>query len=92
MSVLLQGSATPEGGRGQLDRDLHNARALGNALLVCMTLPWGLCCLFYIGMALATVPQNQGHLVAAPTWIQAVLKLFHQESTKPLLQRVIPLC
>ena len=79
MALMVQGSATPKGGSGQPDRDLHNARALGNALLVCMTLPWGLCCLFYIGMALASVMQKKGHLDAAPSattlrpkWPQAV--------------------
>jgi len=30
--------------------NLHNAEALGNALLVCMIVPWTLCCIFYSGL------------------------------------------
>ena len=44
---LLQGSATPK--RGTAEIDVENARALGNAMLVCTTIPWGLCVVFYFG-------------------------------------------
>ena len=32
-----------------VDQDLVKAHALGNALLVSMVVPWGLCLLFYTG-------------------------------------------
>ena len=41
-----QGSAAKADGIGQ---DHTNAAALGNALVVCMIVPWALCFLFYTG-------------------------------------------
>ena len=33
----------------QLSQDLAKAHALGNALVVALTVPWGLCFIFYSG-------------------------------------------
>ena len=44
--AAVQGSAAKATEDGQ---DHTNARALGNALVVCMIVPWALCFLFYTG-------------------------------------------
>ncbi len=44
--ATVQGSAAKATEIGQ---DHTNARALGNALVVCMIVPWALCFLFYTG-------------------------------------------
>lgn len=48
-----QGSASlsvPGQGGGARASSLRNAQSLGNALVVCMTIPWFLCCCFYTGL------------------------------------------
>ena len=49
----VQGAATTEGAAGTepVAADLDKAKALGNALLICMALPWFLCFVFYSGAA-----------------------------------------
>ena len=51
----VQGAATTEGAAGTepVAADLDKAKALGNALLICMALPWFLCFVFYSGAARA---------------------------------------
>ena len=48
--LTLQGTASAKKS-GDNDRDIQNAHALGNALVLCMAVPWSLCGIFYTGLA-----------------------------------------
>lgn len=51
----MQGTAAASKRPGE---NLHNAEALGNALAVCMIVPWTLCCIFYSGAPAAAVARQ----------------------------------
>lgn len=44
-----QGTATLEEGEHGYERNLAKAAALGNALLMCVFVPWAICLLIYTG-------------------------------------------
>ena len=37
-------------GSGDISKDLSKAKALGNALLLCLVVPWAICLIVYTGM------------------------------------------
>lgn len=79
---VLQGAATTEGAAGEepVAADLDKARALGDALLICMALPWFLCFVFYSGAAhlkLSSFSSPQ-----STSWSQSLSSLLQMHPTK----------
>lgn len=61
---MAQGAAEID--PGDVDRNLSKARALGNALLCCMAVPWALCVIIYTGVPLCILRKQGTPLPCLP--------------------------